>query len=193
MKIGYARVSTEDQNLDLQLQALEAAGCEIVFQDHGVSAVAHKRPGLDETLAHLKPGDTLVIWKLDRACRSLRHALDLLEDLQSRNIDFLSLTDSIDTTTAMGKAMYQLRGVFSELERSLISERTKAGMAAARKRGKHLGRPPTLTNHQLAQAAAWTDQGNQTIASAAATLGVKQDTLRKALQRYKAEQSNATS
>lgn len=161
MKIGYAQVSTEDQNLDLQLQALEAAGCEIVFQDHGVSAVAHKRPGLDEALAHLKPGDTLVIWKLDRACRSLRHALDLLEDLQSRNIDFLSLTDSIDTTTAMGKTMYQLRGVFSELERSLISERTKAGMAAARKRGKHLGRPPTLTNHQLAQAAAWTDQATR--------------------------------
>lgn len=131
---GYARVSTEEQNLDLQLDALRAAGCQELFQDLGVSAVAKKRAGFDAMLDQLGNGDTVIIWKLDRAFRSLRQALDVLEVFEQRGIEFRSLTDQIDTTTPMGKCMYQVRNAFAELERSLISERTKAGMAAARAR-----------------------------------------------------------
>lgn len=147
--LGYARVSTEEQHLDLQLDALKAAGCTHVYSDQGISAVAKYRKGFDEALSELKSGDVLVIWKMDRAFRSLRHALDVLEQLENQDIQFRSLTDQIDTTTPMGKCMYQIRNAFAELERNLISERTKAGMEAARKRGKHIGRPKKLTSKQI--------------------------------------------
>ena len=149
MLIGYARVSTEEQHLDLQLDALDDALCDHIYQDQGISATAKKRPGLDAALSALKPGDVFVVWKLDRAFRSLRHALDVLEEFESRNIEFRSLTDQIDTTTAMGKCMYQIRTAFAELERNLISERTKAGMEAAKKRGAKIGRPKKLTDEQI--------------------------------------------
>ncbi len=147
--LGYARVSTEEQLLDLQIDALEAAGCTYVYSDQGISAVAKHRQGLEDVLNELQSGDVLVIWKMDRAFRSLRHALDVLEQLENRCIQFRSLTDQIDTTTPMGKCMYQVRNAFAELERNLISERTKAGMEAARKRGKHIGRPKKLTEKQI--------------------------------------------
>lgn len=147
--LGYARVSTEEQHLDLQIDALEAAGCIRIYSDQGISAVAKYRKGFEEVLTELQSGDVLVIWKMDRAFRSLRHALDILEQFENRDIQFRSLTDQIDTTTPMGKCMYQIRNAFAELERNLISERTKAGMEAARKRGKHIGRPNKLTSEQI--------------------------------------------
>ena len=179
--IGYARVSTEEQNLDLQKQALERHGCDQIFEDHGISATAKTRPGFEQALATLNEGDTFVIWKMDRAFRSLRNALDLLEDLEARGIEFVSLTDAIDTTTAMGKAMYQLRGVFSELERSLISERTKAGLAAAKKRGKHIGRPRKLTDSQITWAI--TQLETDTITAIAKHLRVSTHTLSREIKR----------
>lgn len=151
--IGYARVSTDEQHLDLQRDALKAAGCGRVFEDEGISAVARVRPGFTLALEMLCPGDVFVVWKMDRAFRSLRHALDVLEDFEKNGIEFRALTEQIDTTTPMGKCMYQIRNAFAELERNLISERTKAGMAAARKRGKTFGRPHKLTKRQVKRAA----------------------------------------
>lgn len=150
--IGYARVSTEEQHLDLQRDALKAAGCHYIYEDRGVSAVATRRPGYDAALSALRPHDTLVVWKLDRAWRSLKQAIDALEALQTMPVAFRSLTEPFDTATPLGQAMYQIQNVFAELERKLISERTKAGLAAARKRGKKLGRPPLLSAAAIARA-----------------------------------------
>jgi len=147
--IGYARVSTEDQHLDLQIDALTLAGCSTIFEDHGVSATAKRRPGFGQALASLQTGDIFVVWKMDRAFRSLKNALDILEEFENRAIEFRCLTEDIDTTTPMGKCMYQIRHAFSELERNLIRERTKAGMEAARQRGAHLGRPKKLSRGQI--------------------------------------------
>lgn len=147
--IGYARVSTEDQHLDLQIDALKLAGCSNIFEDHGVSATAKRRPGFEQALASLQAGDIFVVWKMDRAFRSLKNALDILEEFENRAIEFRCLTEDIDTTTPMGKCMYQIRHAFSELERNLIRERTKAGMEAARQRGAHLGRPKKLSHNQI--------------------------------------------
>lgn len=151
-RIGYARVSTDEQTLDLQLDALEAASCDRIFTDKGISAIAKKRPGFEKALASLERYDTLVLWKMDRAFRSLRHALDTLEVFEKEGIDFLVLTEGIDTSTAMGRCFFQIRNSFSELERNLISERTKAGLNAARKRGVKLGRPALLSAEQIRDA-----------------------------------------
>jgi DNA invertase Pin-like site-specific DNA recombinase len=170
--IGYVRVSTEEQHLDLQLDALEAAACERVFTDDGVSAIAKKRPGFEAALAALK----------DRAFRSLRHALDVLDLFEQRGIQFCSLTDQIDTTTPMGKCMYQIRNAFAELERNLISERTKAGMAAAKKRGVVLGRPRKLSLKEIAWARQkLTKNPPSTLNEIATKLGVSVRTLSRAL------------
>ncbi len=142
---GYARVSTEDQNLDLQIDALKEAGCVKIYTDPGVSAVAKRRAGLEAVLDVLEEGDTLVIWKIDRAFRNLRQALEVVEEFEQRGIAFRSLTDQIDTATAHGRLVYQITSAMAEFERSLISERTKAGMRAARKRGKRIGRPRALS------------------------------------------------
>ena len=143
--IGYARVSTQEQNLDLQRDALEKERCDHVFEDRGISATAKRRPGFEKALAELKAGDTFVIWKLDRAFRSAHHALDTLKDFEARGIQFHCITEPIETKTAMGKAMYQVRNVFAELEKNMNSERTIAGLEAARRRGKTIGRPRKLT------------------------------------------------
>lgn len=140
-KIGYVRVSDKDQSEDLQVDALKAAGCTMIYADHGVSGAITERRGLDDMLASLNKGDTLVVWKLDRLGRSTIHLLQLLSDLRDRGIDFQALTQGIDTTTAVGRMLYGQLAVFAEYERSLISERTKAGMAAAKARGVHVGRP----------------------------------------------------
>ncbi len=150
--IGYARVSTEDQHLDLQLNALKLSGCSTIFEDHGVSATAKLRPGFEQALTSLQAGDVFVVWKMDRAFRSLKNALDILEEFENRAVAFRCLTENIDTTTAMGKCMYQIRHAFSELERNLIRERTKAGMEAARQRGVHIGRPRKLSHVQITHA-----------------------------------------
>ena len=183
IKIGYARVSTSDQNLDLQIRALEKAGCTNIYRDEGVSAVAAERPQFAAALESLCPGDTLVIWKMDRAFRSLIHALNLLEELELRGVEFQSLTDDINTATAMGRFVYQIRNAFSELERELISERTRAGMAAARERGVTLGRPLKLTKEQIARARRELEHGRKTITRIAGELNVAPITLSRALHR----------
>lgn len=147
--IGYARVSTQDQNLRLQMDALENAGCARIFVDEGVSAAATDRPGFDQALGALRPGDALVLWKYDRAFRSLRHALDALEFFEAEGFQFRCLTEQIDTTTYLGKGMYHIRHVIAEMERNLLRERTRAGMEAARKAGKHIGRPRKLSDAQI--------------------------------------------
>ena len=151
--IGYARVSTDEQHLDLQRDALREAGCVRIFEDEGISAVGRVRPGFKLALEMLSPGDTFVVWKMDRAFRSLRHALDFLETFEKQGIEFRSLTEQIDTTTPAGKLIYRIINALAEFERDLNSERTKAGMEAARKRGKRVGRPPKLTRKQIEQAA----------------------------------------
>lgn len=141
MKIGYARISTDEQNLHLQTIALRAAGCERIFNDAGVSGAAWSRPALDEALSLAKSGDTLVIWKLDRLGRSLAHLIHVLAELEGRAIAFLSLSEAIDTRSPSGRLIFHVMGAMAEFERALISERTKAGMHAARVRGAHIGRP----------------------------------------------------
>jgi len=179
-RIGYARVSTSDQSLDLQIDALKQAHCARIFRDNGISAIAKKRPGFEKALRSLKSGDTLVLWKMDRAFRSLRHALDVLEEFETRRIDFLVLTEGIDTTTPMGRCFFQIRNAFSELERSLISERTKAGMEAAKKRGKSIGRPSSLTPCQIRDAKARKSAGED-MAVIASQHGVSERTLYRAV------------
>lgn len=140
-KIGYVRVSDHDQSEDLQMDALNAAGCTAIYRDHGISGVKASRPGLDEALSTLEQGDTLTVWKLDRLGRSTIHLLQILDGLLERGIEFQAITQGIDSTTAVGRMIFGQLAVFAEYERSLISERTKAGMAAAKARGVHVGRP----------------------------------------------------
>ncbi|EPC4113426.1 recombinase family protein [Enterobacter quasiroggenkampii] len=151
MQIGYVRVSTNDQNTALQRNALECAGCELIFEDK-ISGKTADRPGLKKVLRTLSEGDTLVVWKLDRLGRSMRHLVTLIEDLRSRGVNFRSLTDSIDTSTAMGRFFFHVMGALAEMERELIVERTRAGLAAARQQGRIGGRRPKLTVQQWAQA-----------------------------------------
>ena len=158
MKIGYARVSTEDQNPDLQITALNAAGCERIFTDKATGANI-KRPELIKCLKALKEGDTLAVWKLDRLGRSLRDLINLLDDLKSRGVAFQSVTEAVDTTSPTGRAMWQMVGILAELERSLIQERTKAGRAAAIARGVKMGRKPKLTTQQIEHAKKLLEQG----------------------------------
>ena len=148
--VGYARVSTPDQKLDLQLDALKAAGCDRTFHDEGVSGGVNPadRPGYMQAYAALDPGSVLVVWKTDRLCRSTKHLIDTLDHFKNTGIEFISLTEAIDTTSALGRAFWQFIGLMAELERGLISERTREGMEAARRRGVRLGRPPLLDEAQ---------------------------------------------
>lgn len=183
MKIGYARISTDDQSLDLQRDALTRAGCEAVFEDCGISGAATKRAGLDAALAKVTAGDVLVVWKLDRLGRSLPHLIDIIQQLGARGAGFASLSESIDTTTPGGKLVFHLMGALAEFERSLIVERVNAGIAAAKRRGKHVGRPPKLTPEQINHAREAIDGGLQTPAGMAAVLGVDHSTLWRALRK----------
>ncbi|HDT1604997.1 recombinase family protein [Enterobacter hormaechei] len=158
MQIGYVRVSTNDQNTALQRNALECAGCELIFEDK-MSGKTSDRPGLKKVLRTLSEGDTLVVWKLDRLGRSMRHLVTLIEDLRGRGINFRSLTDSIDTSTPMGRFFFHVMGALAEMERELIVERTRAGLAAARQQGRIGGRRPKLTEQQWAQAGRLLDAG----------------------------------
>lgn len=181
--IGYARVSTEDQNLHLQLDALRAAGCQTVYRDSGVSGVAAKRPGLAKALKALQPGDVFVTWKLDRLGRSLAELIAIMEQLERRGIGLRSLSESIDTTTPGGRLVFHVMGALAEFERGLISERTKAGMASAKARGAMLGRPRKLTNAQIAYARREIDSDKATAKELAGKFGVTPLTLARALKR----------
>ncbi|BCT66845.1 recombinase family protein [Nitrosospira sp. NRS527] len=183
MKIGYARVSTDDQNLDLQMDALNKAGCERIFTDHGVSGIAVNRPGLSQAIAAVGTGDVLVVWKLDRLGRSLSFLIELIEKLRNDQAGFESLSDGINTTTAGGKLVFHILGALAEFERALISERSKAGMRAARKRGKHLGRPVKLSQEQISHAAGMIREERETVSGMAGLLKVDRTTLHRALKR----------
>lgn len=139
--LGYARVSTPEQNVEPQIQALEAAGCMRVYTDHGVTGTKAKRPQLEKLLEHARAGDELVVWKLDRLGRNTRHLLELLDSLESRGLHFRSLTEGLATTGSMGKAMLTVMSAFAQLERDQLAERTRAGLAAAAARGRKGGRP----------------------------------------------------
>ncbi|EPQ9410810.1 TPA: recombinase family protein [Klebsiella quasipneumoniae subsp. similipneumoniae] len=144
MLIGYARVSTGDQNLDLQKNALIRAECELVYEDMGSGKNA-RRPGLKRALRRLRPGDVLVVWKLDRLGRSVRDLITLVSELQARGVNFRSLTDSIDTSTPAGRFFFHVMSALAEMERELIVERTRAGLAAAREQGRVGGRRRVMT------------------------------------------------
>ena len=159
MQIGYARVSAADQLLALQQDALKRAGCEKVFADQGISGTISKRPGLDRALEALQSGDTLVVWKLDRLGSSLSHLVQLVADLGERGISFRSLSDPIDTANAGGRLVLHMMGALAEFERSLITERTRAGIDAAKRRGQRLGRKPSLTPDQIAHARQLVESG----------------------------------
>jgi DNA invertase Pin-like site-specific DNA recombinase len=183
MQTGYARVSTDEQNLNLQLDALQAAGCEKIFTDEGVTGAAINRPGLDEALGAMQAGDILTVWKLDRLGRSLPHLIAVIEGLAARGIGFRSLSESIDTTTAGGKLIFHIFGALAEFERSLIAERTKAGLQAAKKRGKQLGRPTRLSAEQIDHAEKMIQAEEETVTGMARLYGVDRATLHRALKR----------
>ena len=143
MLVGYARVSTHEQNLDLQKDALTKARCEKVFVDK-VNGVAAARPGIEKAIEYLRPGDTLVVWRLDRLGRSLKDLIKLVGDLEKKRINFQSLQEAINTINPNGKLVFHIFGALAEFERNLIRERTRAGLAAARARGRKGGRPKTL-------------------------------------------------
>jgi DNA invertase Pin-like site-specific DNA recombinase len=168
--LGYARVSTTDQQPHLQVDALERAGCYWVFTETA-SGARTDRPTLEQLLDQLRPGDTLVVWKLDRLGRSLRHLVDTVTGLAERDIGFQSLQEAIDTTTPGGKLVFHVFAALAEFERDLIRERTHAGLAA-RTRGRHGGRPSVLTAHKLQVAQEMYASGQYSVAAIAMTLGV---------------------
>ena len=140
MFIGYARISTTDQTLALQRDALERAGCDKIFTDTASGSIADRK-GLEDAISQLRPGDALVVWRLDRLGRSLRHLIETITALHNRGVGFKSLTEQIDTTTSGGKLIFHIFGALAEFERDIIRERTQAGLAAARARGRQGGRP----------------------------------------------------
>jgi len=153
MNIGYARVSTQDQNLDLQLDALKKQGCEKIYQEQ-ISASIEERPVLKEMISNLRQGDTVIVWKLDRLARSLKHLLSLVTDFQNASIGFVSLQDQINTTTAQGRLIFNIFASLSEFEREIIKERTIAGLVAARNRGRVGGRKKGLSKEAKVKATA---------------------------------------
>ena len=181
MHIGYARVSTGEQTLDLQQDALTAAGCGRLFTDV-ISGSTASRPGLDEALSYLRGGDTLVVWRLDRLGRSLKHLIETVTTLEGRGIGFKSLTEQIDTTTPGGKLIFHVFGALAEFERDLIRERTQAGLRAARARGRLGGRPTKLDAKTLALARQLHASKQTDIATICRTLGISRATLYRALE-----------
>ncbi|EFG1160846.1 recombinase family protein [Escherichia coli] len=158
MQYGYARVSTFDQNLELQLEALRSSGCDRIFEDK-ISGAKSKRPGLDKLIKVLRPGDTVVVWKLDRMGRSLIHLVELLNFFLSNNIEFISVTEGIKISTSIGRFAYTMLSAAAELERENIIERTRAGLAVARANGRIGGRRSKLTPEQWEQAGRLLAQG----------------------------------
>ena len=185
-RIGYARVSTKDQKLRMQLDGLKVAGCERIFEDHGLSGTKASRPGLDAALAELKPGDVLVVFKLDRLGRSVLHLADLLTRFEREGIHFCSLTEGINTTTPGGKFVYHIFAAVAELVRDLISENTRIGLEVARARGKTLGRPATVDIDVALEAHRLVVQDGHSVSELARRLDVSRSSLVRALERLDA-------
>jgi DNA invertase Pin-like site-specific DNA recombinase len=184
--IGYARVSSVEQSLDLQQDALKAAGCIQIFQDK-ISGAKADRPGLDLALAYLRPGDTLVVWRLDRLGRSLKHLIQTVETLQDRGVGFRSLQEAIDTTTSGGRLVFQIFGALAEFERSLIRERTMAGLEAARARGRNGGRRKKLSPAQQDLLFQLYDSKQHTVSHICKLLGLSRSALYGYLQERKCQ------
>ncbi|GAA2746267.1 recombinase family protein [Terrabacter aerolatus] len=178
--LGYARVSTLEQDAALQRDALHAAGCQRIITDKASGKLEH-RPALDAMLDQLRPGDTVVVWRLDRLGRSLRHLIDTVQALEARGVAFRGLTESIDTSTPGGKVIFHVFGALAEFERDLIRERTMAGLAAARARGRNGGRPTVWTPEKLRVARSMYDSREHDIASIARVIGVSRASVYRAL------------
>lgn len=163
MKIGYARVSTADQHLRMQEDALKSAGCEEIYSDV-ISGVKSQRPGLDKALSYAREGDTIIVWKLDRLGRSIQHLIHTITTLIEKKIAFKSLQENIDTSTSGGKLIFHIFSALAEFERDLIQERTQAGLKAARVRGKMGGRPPLLDTRQINRMIEMYDEQKNTVA-----------------------------
>ena len=176
MLIGYARVSTQDQNPDLQIDALKDISCKKIFIEKA-SGASRDRPELKATLKYLREGDTLVVWKLDRLARSVKQLIETIEQLKTHKISFKSLTENIDTTTPSGQLIFHIFASLTEFERSIIRERTKAGLDAARARGRKGGRPPALIDKDVQAAKAMLADPNITVNEVAARLKVAPSTL----------------
>ncbi len=175
MRIGYARVSTTDQHLQLQTDALHAAGCERVFTDR-VSGARGERPGLTAALEMCRPGDTLVVWKLDRLGRSLSHLVGTVRDLGAQGVGFTSLQEQLDTTTAGGKLVFHSFAALAEFERDLIRERTNAGLTAARARGRKGGRPKGVDQKKQQAALALKHEGRHSVREICDIVGISRNT-----------------
>jgi len=175
MKIGYCRISSNDQTLNLQKDALKKARCEKIFSDTA-SGASSSRPGLDQCLDQLRKGDTLVVWRLDRLGRSLKHLLTLVEDFSTKGIGFVSLTEAIDTTTSGGKLVFSIFGAIAEFERQIIRERTNAGLTAARARGRRGGRKEQHNSKKISTAVKLADTSPDTIADICKHLGISRST-----------------
>ncbi|HEX9504228.1 MAG TPA: recombinase family protein [Patescibacteria group bacterium] len=176
MLIGYARVSTLEQDIALQVDALKKSDCDNIFDDTASGATT-QRPGLTEALSYVRKGDTLVVWRLDRLGRSLRHLIDVIADLEKRGIGFRSLQESIDTTTSGGRLIFQIFGALAEFERNLIRERTQAGLTAARVRGRKGGRPKALDTKKTELAYQLYDAKKHTIKEICQMLGISKPSL----------------
>ncbi len=181
MKVGYARVSTNEQDLSLQLDALKEAGCEKTYQDQ-ISGAKTERPGLQEALAYLRKGDTLVVWRLDRLGRSLKHLIETVNTLEERGKGFQSLQESIDTTTSSGRLVFHIFGALAEFERNLIRERTQAGLEAARARGRKGGRPKSLDAKKTELLYELYDHKKHTVKEICEMMGISRPTLYSYLQ-----------
>lgn len=188
-RVGYARVSTADQKLRMQLDALEVVNCDRIFKDHGVSGAKSRRPGLDKLLAYIEPGDTVVVFKLDRLGRSVLHLADLLVKFRNDGIEFCSMSEGINTTTPGGKLVYHLFSAFAEFQREVIVENTIAGLEAARRRGKPIGRPRSLSPQSVALAHEMMSQRGLSPKIVATRLGVSRPTLDRAIKRLNVDEA----
>lgn len=182
--------STQEQNLELQMVSLQKAGCERVFYDAGVSGTVARRPALERALEELRASDVLVVWRLDRLGRSLPHLISLIGELERRGVEFRSLCEAIDTSTAPGRLMFHVLGALAEFERALIKERTLAGLTVARARGKKLGRPAKLSADQVERAAREVSS-RRSLTEIATDLSISMSTLRRALSRRRQQRHQA--
>ncbi len=191
MKIGYARVSTQEQNLDLQKDALDKAGCKKIFVDE-ISGTVAKREGLEKAKEVLRQGDVLIVWRLDRLGRSIRDLIDWVNHLEEEGIGFKSLQESIDTTTSSGKLIFHIFAALAEFERNLIRERTNAGLAAARARGRLGGRKKSLTAKERKRAVEMYQRKNQTVIQICEMMNITKPTLYAYIREEQANQKAKT-
>jgi DNA invertase Pin-like site-specific DNA recombinase len=184
MLVGYARVSTDDQNLNLQRDALDQAGCEQIFKDQ-LSGAKAERPGLHQALQYARTGDTIVVWRLDRLSRSLKDLIEMVTLLESKGIGLKSLQEAIDTSSSSGKLIFHIFGALAEFERNLIRERTQAGLQAARARGRKGGRPKSLNKDKQALAVKLYDEKEHTVDQICEMMGISKPTLYKYIKAAK--------